>query len=105
MKNIIIGALIFILLLVVFAKYSWSGFTSENEYVDLVYKMLSENKATIEVLKALQEKGAPMEKIPTYITMGQMKLATNTSPAPAPSPEPSPAPSPEPSPAPAPSPA
>ena len=105
MKNIIIGMLILILLLVILVNYSKSGFDAETEYVDLVYKMLSENKATIEVLKALQEKGAPMEKIPTYITMGQMKLATNTSPAPAPSPEPSPAPSPEPSPAPAPSPA
>ena len=91
---IIIGALIFILLLVIFAKYSSSGFTSENEYVDLVYNMLSENKATIEVLKALQEQGAPMEKIPTYITRGQMKSATNTSPAPAPAPAPEPSPSP-----------
>ena len=81
MKNIIIGALIFILLLVVFAKYSWSGFTSENEYVDLVYKMLSENQLASEIVKALVDKGVEIGKIPTYMSLAQMKLSAEKSPA------------------------
>ena len=78
MKKVVIGALVFILLLIVFARYSRSGFSSESKYVDLVDKMLSENKTTMEVLTALQEQGAPMENIPTYVTMGQMKRASAT---------------------------
>lgn len=83
MKKIIIGALIFVLLLIIFAKYSRSGFSSDSEYADLVYKMLYENKATPDIIKALQDKGVQIDKIPTYITMGQMKLAAASAPAPA----------------------
>lgn len=81
MKNIVICVLILILLLVILVNYSKSGFDAETEYVDLVYKMLSENKTTMDILKALQEKGAQMDKLPTYITMGQMKLSAEKSPA------------------------
>lgn len=76
MKTVLIVALVVILLLVLFTKYSSSGFSSETKYVDLVDKMLGENKTTTEILTALQEQGAPMEKIPTYVTMGQMKRAS-----------------------------
>lgn len=81
MKNIIICVLILILLLVILVNYSKSGFTADTEYVDLVYKMLSENKMTLDILKALQEKGAQMDKIATYMAMGQMKLSAEKSPA------------------------
>lgn len=68
------AVVIFILLLVILANYSKSGFKPESEYIDLVYKMLSDNETTMDIIKVLQGKGAEMDKIPTYMTMGQVKL-------------------------------
>ena len=81
MKNIVICVLILILLLVILVNYSKSGFTADTEYVDLVYKMLSENQLASEIVKALVDKGVEIGKIPTYMSLAQMKLSAEKSPA------------------------
>lgn len=86
MKNAVIGVLIACVLVLVLFRYSKSNFSSESsdENVNLVAQLLKENKTTMEVIKALQAKGVPADKIPTYVTMGQVKQAESLSPAPAP---------------------